>query len=550
MSDTYATITRTIQAAIENPTKEDLVGTVLDPNGGTIKLPIQLINWRGRDLLALVEDSFDPEDFTDKIPTEYFNQCMVDNFDVSNIPSYQKYGTVYLNRIQVAVNGVIDAIENYNTGTHPNKSQARKFLQTAFSYFEDTVLDTLVGKNGLICKNVIGMRINYSMMTPAAGTHSCNHDEVLIPFSEAQTIHAKSGHIIMAHREPLLHGPGIVFLKALVVPDSVADSTRLPWAVFKGMNADCDGDLVFLTNLSPYLTHCDPKDKEKILDEINRATNTDIQNHSYDASLRLLNMEARPAYKDNSCTEDLLERLEDSHGLSFGLDDIYGDKDSNPFLTILKEQLDIDPERILKYSRPLAKEEWSKDIQETCKALCYTKRGLGLVGAIGNYCLVLSSYYPRMIRGAVAIKQGLSQTVLDAKHGEDLDHINECLNALMKTGPFEDATIFTRIAALVKNGFDETDMVSIFAVLGDDGIITKVYRDFPGFLMTTGQSNLHSLFARFVDGQPDKSGPGTDAGAWWDNCVMNGAANANADGEGSKPLDCSLGDTGSRVHED
>lgn len=516
MAETSAVICRTIKSAIENPSKADVVGTVLDDDGGVINFPVRLVNWRGRSMLGIETQSFDPDEWVGNMPTQYYHDSVADKVDIKLLPSYHKYGTVYLNRIQSAVNRLIEAVDNYNVGNHPDISQARKFLQTAFSYYENTIITTIAGKSGLICKNVAGLRVNYSMMTPAAGTHQCNIDEVLIPQTEADEIRARDGHLIMVHREPLLHGLGIVFLKAKILPDTAVDSTRLPWAVFKGMNADCDGDLVFLCNISQYLKKADPTTHTRVVEEINASMRKDRNEHEYSASLCLLNCDAKPQSGD---AEDLSSRLDVNVGLSFGPEDLFQPGDDHAFLEIMDAHLGVDPAKILKYARDLTQEEWAADIRDTAKALCYTKRGLGLVGAIGSYCLVLATHYKRALPGAVAIKEGLSQTVLDAKHGEDLDHIDDCLHALMKAGPYEKAPLHQRVEVLVKHGFNKEDMISLFASIGDVGIVTKVYSEFPGFLMATSNSNILSLFHRFTVGDSDKSGPGADAGCWWDQCV-------------------------------
>lgn len=522
MSGSYTQITRTIESALEAPEESDVLGTVLDPKGGIIELPIPLINFRGRAELGISNSQiFDPEEHFEDLPADRVERCVALDINVRKLASYRKYGTVYLNRIQVCLNRLIDAVKNYQTGSHPNVSEARKFLQGAFSAFEDVVINTLAGKGGLIVKNVAGLRLPFSMMTPAAGTHLCEHNEVLIPLSEAKTIRAWDGNIIMVHREPLLHGPGIVFLKARVVPDQFADSTRIPWAVFFGMNADCDGDLIFLTNITEHLKSCTEEERTKVLDEITRVTEVDMLRHKFSASLRLLNADEQPKYEpERSSWPDLRSRLDDSEAISFGVEDIFGDQSKHAFLEILNAHLDIDPAKILKYATDLKEEDWSQDIRETTKALCYTKRGLGIVGAIGNYALVISSYHRNCIDAAVDIKERLSQTILDAKHGEDLDHINECLNSLMKAGEYEEASIEQRIQGLVRNGFDREVIAPLFRVLGDIGIVTYVYQNFPGFLMATSNTNVESLFIRFTEQASDLSGPGRDAGAWWDNAVV------------------------------
>lgn len=525
MSDQTVKITRTVQSALESPRPDQVIGTVLDPTGGIIELPITLVNFRGRNELSLT-DLFDPEEVIEELPGDVVSDCTVRQIDLRPLPSYRKYGIVYLNRIQVAANRLIDAITNYKTGTHPNIAEARKFLQGAFSMLEDVIIDTMVGKGGLITRHVMGLRLPYSMMTPAAGTHSCEHDQVLIPLSEAKKIKAWDDNIIMVHREPLLHGLGIVFLRAKIVPDHQADSTRIPWCVFLGMNADCDGDLIFLTNITEHLKSCSDEDRIKIVAEINRVSEVDSERHAYSASLMLLNDSPTPTYKNGSLKEDLDMRLDDSLGLSFGAEDIFGDKKQNQFLELLEHHLGIDPARIMKYATDMQEEEWAGEMCDTAKALCYTKRGLGIVGAIGSYALVIASAFPACIDAAVSIKERLSQTVLDAKHGEDLDHINECLDALMKTGKFEEASHYSRIDALVRNGFDKETIAPLFYLLADQGIVTFVYQNFPGFLLASGSQNLHSLFIRFSEGEPDIAGPGADAGAWWDQGVLKEIANA------------------------
>lgn len=519
MSEPVTEIKRIIGAAIENPQEADINGTVLDPRGGVIKLPIPLINWRGRNRLKIESALFDPEDYYSQIPESELHLRLATEVPFKCLPSYKKYGTVYLNKVQSAANRLVEAIDNYTLDNHPDISQARRFLQGAFSYFEDTIIQTIGGKSGLLSKNVAGLRINYSMMTPAAGTHLCNHNEVLIPESVATLLEAETGDTIMSHREPLLWGRGIVFLTAKVVPQHEADSVRLPWAVFKGMNADVDGDLVFLCNISRQLRDASPENRLEAAMEIERAKERDKDLFEYTASLCLLKESARPDYNAGSSVEDVEERLDSSIGLSFGCEDIF---DDGPFLDHLEQVLGVKKERVLNYARDLQESEWSTEIQETAKALCYTKRGLGLVGAIGSFCLALATYYRECLPAAVAVKEGLSQTVLDAKHGEDLDHITECLDALMKSGNHEESTPQQRLDAIVACGFKKEVMLPLFGVLGDDGIVSKVYKDFPGFLLCTTDSNTMSLLERFTSGEPDRAGPGADVGSWWDRVVAGG----------------------------
>lgn len=523
MSEGTIELKRTIGAALESPQEADVAGTVLDPKGGRITFPFPLINWRGRNLLKVGDEAFDPELYYDKIPENRAPRCLAKYVDITALPSYHKFGTVYLNRIQSATNRLIEAIENYKMDNHADLSQARKYLQRAFSIFEDTIIHAIGGKSGLLSKNVAGMRINWSMMTPAAGTHQCDHDQILIPENIAKKLRAGENDMMMVHREPLLWSRGISFLRARIVPVYEADSVRLPWAVFQGMNADCDGDLVFICNLEQHLAGTEPDVRSQIDNEIEKAREVDAKLHEYSASLCLLKDEKAPEFDGGSCVKDLSERVDPSFGLSFGVEDVFGE---DSFLDLLEHHLEIDKERILKYAKDLSEQEWTEEVFKTAKALCYTKRGLGLVGAIGSFCLVLGTSYPEAMAGAVAIKEGLSQTVLDAKHGEDLDHITECLDALMKAGKHEDSNPQQRLDALVQNGFKREQMAPLMSILGDEGIVTRVYKDYPGFLLCTTDSNTPSLLERFTNGEPDKSGPGADVGSWWDRKIRVKEQNA------------------------
>jgi len=514
-------IDKTIGSSITNITDADVTGTVLDPDGGIIELPIRLINFRGRSILGLDTINFDPLEYINQISPTELSMCCADKLNIKKLPNYIKYGTVYLNQIQTHINLLLSAIENYKAENHTAVDAARKFLQQAFCMLEDTIIGTIAGKHGLIAKNVAGIRIPYSMMTPFAGTHLCEHTEVMIPLSDAKSIDAWDGDIIMALRQPLLRGEGMVFLTARIVPDSFADSTRIPWAVFNGMNADNDGDLVFLTNISKHLDKCEAPEREAVLREIEHARMKDESLHTYVGSLMLLDSDNKPTYDEGKSWKDISNRLDDTLGLSFGIEDVYKKDDNNSMLEILEAHMGINPDNITKYSKVITEEEWIADVKKTAEALFYTKNGLGLVGAIGSYCLLIANNnHPECIPAATAIKHDLSQAVLDAKHGDDVDYINECLHSLMKIEAFESATIDERIAALVKHGFNHNVIKPLFDVLKDEGIIKHIYDNYPCYLMITAGSNYLSNFIRFTHGEPDASGPGKDVGAWWDNNIL------------------------------
>lgn len=509
MSQTTSVISRVIRSAIEKPSETDLIGTVLDPAGGEIQLPITLVNWRGRNHLKLDAKPFDPDEMMGLLDPAQMDESLTNKVTIRPLPSYHKFGVTYLNRIQVATNRLIEAVDNYNRGQHVDLRQARMFLQGALIFFEDTIIETLGGKRGLLAHHVAGMRIKYSMMTPAAGTHTIKHDEVLIPEDVAKKMLVKPGDMIMAHREPLLWGRGIQFLIAVVSKET--DSVRLPWSVFQGMGADCDGDLIFLCNITRHLEHASEEDRFTALTEIFEARTKDAGEKEFSSSLLLLHDNPRDLETD--------KRVDDLTGLSFGVEDIIGESGEDVFLEVLDAHHGIKPERILSIARDLTQAEWGDEILKTAKALYYTKTSLGIVGAMGTACLALGTAWPAAMPAAVAIKQGLSQAVLDAKHGKDLDHINTCLAALIKSGDFKESGVEARINAMVSHGFDVDKITALFKVLGDDGLVARVYRDFPGLMLTTSDSHTASMLARFTAGVPDRAGPGRDVGAWWDHVV-------------------------------
>lgn len=508
-------ISRMIDSVLEGKEAKDFEKTVLDPRGGVIELPIPLVNYRGRLQVGMRDgDSlfFDPEGAAEGLTNAQKADCIVQHVKVHPLPCFEKNGIKYLNRIQSAYNRLLAAIRNYKTGTHTSLSTARSFLQCAFSSAEDTIVKALGGKFGLIARHVMGTRLDFSMITPIQGTHTIDPQEVLVPPKYAEQIGLRDGDLVMVHREPLLWDHGIWFLTARV--NDKEETPRIHWSVFPGMNADVDGDLMFMCNLSKQLSRLPMAERLDIEGEVYAAKQRDRGALSYDASLCLLDDSREPNL--TNLEEDMAVRLDEDAGLSYGLEDVFGDDD---FLGLIEGHLDFDPEKVRRVAAGFSEDEWTDEIQSTSEALAYTKRGLGPVGAMGNYCLILARKYPDALRGALHIKQGLSQVVLDAKHGEDLDGINSVLGALNKAGPFESATVQERIDGVVAGGFPEGHIRPLIEAIGNEGLVSKVFKEFPAFLLGCSDSNTLGLLERFMLGEPDAAGPGQDAGAWYDHFI-------------------------------
>lgn len=152
-------------------------------------------------------------------------------------PIHMEETIAVLDDIAVRANNVLRVKQLVEKG-----EKAVKVLNKSFINYQMTVLSRLVGKSGIVCRNILGRRVQYSGRAVLLPSYSHNPYQVYIPAHMMRKMRINEGDIVIVGRDPTIWMGSLEILHAYPTEEDVI---RLHPYVFSQFGADCDGDTVW-----------------------------------------------------------------------------------------------------------------------------------------------------------------------------------------------------------------------------------------------------------------------------------------------------------------
>jgi len=435
------------------PVGVDLTGTVIDPqlkpNGGSIKLPYPVVTYIGREEL-FGDDEPSGYDYN-VAPMKYRTRRVlvpyVENFEVVA-------GRPVLNMVLFRADNVVRIANRVREGTASTTD-----LQVSVNRYYDEIEEALTGKNGLLTRDVFGVRCKNSVRCVATPDPDLRYWEIGVPRAAAHESRIEDGDWLIVSRSPVLWQGSVLVMKAVLV-DGMAGQAN-PF-IMAGLGLDFDGDELAMIKV-PVIFN------PELLDELKYAVgDPTLDVFQWADEFLVTNPEPQPNWGQISL--DLASRLAMT-GLSIGLEDILFPEESEFFQTVARGAKEV-PEDTAQYARGLEVREWAKEAEAAAVEVTKLKLQVGLIGAATDkVCQVLLAFAPDHLRTGLMLKERLTELMMKAtKRGDKRGYDTNKITALLdRRGPFEGASIDTALEYLDECGFDRTTMRPVIEVLYDMG---------------------------------------------------------------------------------
>lgn len=353
-------------------------GHILSPDivegGGVLTLPFEIKNIRNIQTRRLHYPPQKPEIVSDRI---------------------------MLNDIQLAMERVLQGLVQYMSDPDEGNEGILRLLVLRY---QDTLMDALMGKAGLLERHIYSLRCEMSCRGVIAYCPEVAHDEVALPARIAERFHnefiamAKKSSLtaeeterpwIVILRHPALHGPGI---RKMYFQSWDEEAIGLNPAITLGQNADFDGDWEFAILGTPRIP----------IEE-------DFTDCKWDHELLL----AGPSdidFRDSS--EDLAKRI-DTPDFGLGPEDVLVPGEVLARLSKCKE-LKIDD--ITAWADGMSAETVAKEDFDVATAVAIQKTGVGRIGNISKMTRLASNQDKALAKSAAHICERATQELMDSKH--------------------------------------------------------------------------------------------------------------------------------------
>lgn len=421
----------------------DLTNTVLDPkieeHGDMIRLPCTCLDWQNRETTEVWLPPF---------------------------AAIREGEVVVLNPIQGSAQSLLVAVEKFKTKEYEDKQLARALIA-----YQISAIKQLFGKNGMISKFIMTSRMKKSgraVLLPRSGGDPCTCE---IPSWMMDGLKLKDGDLVVVGRDPTIWEGGIEVLRAIGCKSNVI---RLHPLLFKQLNADCDGDAVWVLAIPFYLKK-------------------EAQAHLGSFMKRVAEWPTPYAFYGKPVNWDTVEHEMDDRsaptGFSVGPEDILGDSDIlDRVEAITCKEL---KESCIAAANGLSAEEWKTIVLETNENQLKMKVGMGPVGAAAMAVRILAYDDPRARRSASLISERIEQKLLDSKKAKDIgDEFSHetALDILHMRNEWVDVEVDEAVDAMSKClGLKKSDVRPIVSnIWSNNKGLSAIIRDkFPLFASTT-----------------------------------------------------------------
>lgn len=380
---------------------------------------------------------------------------------------------VVLNPIQGSAQNLLVAMEHFKS-----KDIEQAQLTQAVITYQNTALRQLFGRDGMISKFIMSSRMKASaraVLLPRAGGDPCVCE---IPDWMMTSLKLKPNDYVVVGRDPTIWEGGIEVLKVIGTPSNVI---RLHPLVFAQLNADCDGDTVWVLAIPRHLR----EEARTKLGSFMKRTATWPKPYN----------EQGTEVNWDTVDYEMTYRAAPS-GFSVGPEDILNDTGVLERVEkITGKQL---KEECVTTAKGLSQERWREIVLKTNEDQLNMKIGMGPIGAAAMAVRILAGEAPRTRRAASLISERIEQKLLDSKKakaaGDKFSHIT-ALDILQMRNEWTkvDAQEATRALAECL-GLRASDVRPIVALIWEKGQgLSAIIRDeYPLFASTTQTAENHA----------------------------------------------------------
>lgn len=469
-----------------------LAGTVLDPGLketgiGAIVLPVEVVTTRGREKLwphPTKEPRFDPENVDTPWKTDRVLVPHVEGFDLFATHSM-------LPTILHKANRVIRAVQAMEEGKAKPSD-----LQVSVNRYYDCLVEELAGKDGLPSRNVLGVRAPNSARFVIVPDPALGPLDIGVPLHVMYEADINTGDYLIVTRSPVLWEGSVLVLQATKCQGMAG---HLNPYVMGLLGADFDGDTVAVARI--------PKDDD-VMSEVADKIGVTIEEHArWDAEFLMFDHDTK--VKWDKPDEDVANRLQVGGYLySLSPKDVLQPSESE-ILGIMEESgCKSPPQDLSHYARGVSERDFAETAQNVVAMTIRMKVELGVVGALTD--MIAHAIYviePELLRTALALKEAVTQALLDSKHGTDsfdTFRVADVFKRQDRWHPNHKATAVEAVSFLTGCGISTELAEPVVVALWPHGEgVSAVAEECMSTLMLTRRMSRRFVLA-LKDGQVDK----------------------------------------------
>jgi len=383
-----------------------LEGTILDPEigkvGGWIDLPFECEDWLKR-----------------KVSKVY----------VPRFHSDRQGSLVTLHPIHAAANQLLREVEEHGRGERTERA-----VKGCVKMYYRQVQRALAGKNGLLGSAVFSSRMKRSgrAVVLINGDH---HPEWLgVPERIFSRLALKHGDLIIIGRDPTIWHGSMEVVRARKAREHAIEMHPL---LFKQMNADCDGDEVYVYKI-PDDEDCQAEAGAQVL-KFTRGM------AKWPSFCRETNDETQPDWDEMDAEKHTEPKRKEITGFSVSPEDILQDQDG--CLAALDERTG---KGVAEECRTIALgidvTQFQEYVHEQNEAQLDMKLNLGPIGAASNRLKTIAGHHADLMQAASYLSERLQQVLLDTKHTKGTEKesghtAQDLIDLLNRRGRFHSYTL-------------------------------------------------------------------------------------------------------------
>lgn len=162
----------------------------------------------------------------------------IDSIYVPPCPISIHENLVILDNIAVRTNNLLRVIELVN-----NKEKTVYALEKSVRNLQTEVMNRLIGKNGIVCRNILGRRTGNTGRAVLLPSADPNPTIAYLPSQMMRKLRIKDEDIVIVGRDPSIWAGSLELVKAKPHHEN---TVRLHPLLFEQFGADCDGDTVWV----------------------------------------------------------------------------------------------------------------------------------------------------------------------------------------------------------------------------------------------------------------------------------------------------------------
>lgn len=288
-------------------------------------------------------------------------------------PHSRQEGFIIIDDIAMRVNNMLRVLLTCSEGN----AKAIANFHTSFHRYQMAIYNKIIGKDGVICRDVLGTRIMGSGRGVIVPQQGDNPDQVYLPHEMMCKMSLIEGDYVILGRDPVIHDGSVEVLQATGW-FSNAIGVHPMW--FKQMGADCDGDTVFVIKV-PVTLDSQLIASKYVARRMSKVSYPEVKVHDHTSTVSPMdiinNTENIARFVARTGKNVAAEALRISKGLS--------SNEINDYRLLMNEVMLIQ------------------------------KIYMGPTGSVANKIKMMSSHHPELIASANYISERIQQSLFDHK---------------------------------------------------------------------------------------------------------------------------------------